>query len=257
MAGVSDDERARSFGRQAADYERLRPGYPAAAIEALVSGRGLRVVDVGAGTGKLTQALRAAGHTVLAVEPDALMRAEMTARMSDVEVRDGTAEALPVADAEVDAVLFGQSWHWAEPAAAAAEARRVLTEGGVLGLLWNVPDARAGWVRELLRLTHPGQVPRAEARSPVLPGFEPGELVHVDWRQRLTGAELVALAGTWSRVATLPPPARNTLLAAVQGLIVGHSDLRDSNEIEFPYICQAYRFRVTGGLGQSAAPVRG
>jgi SAM-dependent methyltransferase len=241
---TTDRERALSFGRQAELYDRLRPSYPAAAIQAGLPGRGQRVADVGAGTGKLTAALTAAGHTVIAVEPDPAMRATLTARLPDVDVRAGSAEALPLADHTVDAVLFGQAWHWVDADAAAREARRVLTTTGVLAMLWNIPDARTPWVNTLLRLTEPRSIPTSRPDPPPLAGFHPGRLVETRWSQRLLADRLAELVGTWSRVSTRPPAERDDLLGAVRDLVVTHPDLAGATEIGFPYVCAAYHYPV-------------
>lgn len=235
--------RARSFGRQAALYQRLRPGYPAQAIATFLPERGKRVVDVGAGTGKLSAALAGAGHDVIAVEPDAQMRATLAEHVAGIDARDGTGEALPVADGSADAVCYGQSWHWVEPQAAAREARRVLTGDGVLAMLWNVPDIRVPWVREMVAITHPGQNPLI-GDEPVITGFGAGVLERVTWQQRLSAEEIIDLVGTWSRIATSPPAERDALLDAVRDVLSTHPDLRGRAEIEIPYLCRVYHYRV-------------
>jgi SAM-dependent methyltransferase len=121
---------SRSFGAMADLYERRRPTYPAAALEAVLPVGARRVVDVGAGTGKLTAVLVARGLDVVAVEPDHRMRELLAAAAPQADVRAGTAEQLPLASDEVDAVLFAQAWHWADPDRAIQEALRVLTRGG-------------------------------------------------------------------------------------------------------------------------------
>jgi SAM-dependent methyltransferase len=245
-AVTSDQERSRSFGKQAGHYDRLRPGYPAAAIHALLGERGQRVADVGAGTGKLTTSLTAAGHSVIAVEPDPAMRAAFAARLPNIDLRAGSAEALPLVDESVDAVLFGQAWHWADSEAAAREARRVLTTGGRLAMLWNVPDARASWVRRLLQLTHPGSDPLRRSDPPAVTGFCPGHLIEAHWNQRLPAHQVAELVSTWSRVSTLPTSRREALLRAVRDLMATHPDIAGASEIDLPYICAAYQYQREG-----------
>lgn len=237
--------RARSFGSQASLYERLRPGYPARAVDALLPDPGQRVADIGAGTGKLTAALAEAGHTVIAVEPDPDMRATLVRQLPEVDVRDGTGEALPLADGSVNAVCYGQSWHWVAPEAAAREARRVLTEDGVLALVWNIPDNGRPWVKELLAITHPGQDPLRAMEPLVITGFGPGELQRTPWRQVLAPSEVVDLVSTWSRINTSPPAQRDALLDAVRDVVTTHPDVAGATEVEFPYVCAAYRYRPT------------
>ena len=124
------------FSRSAEAYERARPGYPDEAIEQLVSRlrTGDRVLDLAAGTGKLTRPLMAAGLEVLAVEPVAEMRAALPDR---VEAREGTAEAIPLPDSSVGAVAVGQAFHWFAEKAALEEIHRVLRPRGALALFWN------------------------------------------------------------------------------------------------------------------------
>ena len=124
------------FSRSADAYERARPGYPADAVEYVVSQlpAGARVLDLAAGTGKLTRPLMAAGLDVVAVEPVAEMRAALP---DSVESHDGTAQAIPVAGGSVDAVTVAQAFHWFAEAAALREIHRVLRPRGLLALVWN------------------------------------------------------------------------------------------------------------------------
>jgi ubiquinone/menaquinone biosynthesis C-methylase UbiE len=124
---------AEGFSRSAEAYERGRPEYPDAAIEHVVElmRPGATVLDLAAGTGKLTRPLVAAGLRVVAVEPVAEMRAALPGAL------EGTAEAIPLADGSVDAVTVGQAFHWFDGDAALAEIARVLRPGGLLALVWN------------------------------------------------------------------------------------------------------------------------
>jgi ubiquinone/menaquinone biosynthesis C-methylase UbiE len=130
----------RGFASAADAYERGRPDYPAAAIDWLVERLDLRpgrtVVDLAAGTGKLTRLLVPSGAEVIAVEPIA----EMRAKIEDARVLEGAAEAIPLPDASVDAVTVAQAFHWFRAEEALAEIRRVLRPGGGLALVWNVRD---------------------------------------------------------------------------------------------------------------------
>jgi SAM-dependent methyltransferase len=124
------------FARSADAYERGRPGYPEAAVRHVVAALppGAVVLDLAAGTGKLTRPLLGAGLEVIAVEPVAEMRAALPAGARALE---GTAEAIPLAEGAVDGVTVGQAFHWFDGDAALAEIARVLRPGGVLALLWN------------------------------------------------------------------------------------------------------------------------
>jgi SAM-dependent methyltransferase len=130
---VHRPELAQSFGSVVADYVRGRPGWPREAIEAVGLPRSARVLDLAAGTGKLTEALAEVFDDVVAVEPDAAMRAAIV----HAEVLAGSAEAIPLADASVDGVFVGEAFHWFCDPPALAEIARVLRPRGTLALLWN------------------------------------------------------------------------------------------------------------------------
>ena len=112
-------------------------------------GGATKVLDLGAGTGKLTTRLVERGLDVVAVDPIAEMLEVLSASLPDTPALLGTAEEIPLPNESVDAVLVAQAWHWVDPERAVAEVARVLRPGGRLGLLWNTPDQRLGWVREL------------------------------------------------------------------------------------------------------------
>ena len=120
----------KSFGVAAEAYERGRPPYPPEAIDWLVPEHATRVLDVGAGTGKLTRQLRERGLDVIAVEPSAGMRDQFRKAVPGVPVLGSTAERLPLGSDSVDAIVVAQAWHWVEPSLAIPEAVRVLAPGG-------------------------------------------------------------------------------------------------------------------------------
>lgn len=238
-------QRARSFGMQADLYDRVRPGYPPAALDAVLSAGARRVADIGAGTGKLTRALAARGVTVIAVEPDGAMRSVLAARVPVADVRAGAAEALPLADGEVDAVVFAQSWHWVDAQTAATEAARVLVPGGLLAMLWNLPDDRVPWVAQLDEMTGTrAGVSRHLEQAPALEGFGPARRVHVPWQLTLTPEDLPDLARTWSSVITLGPAERELMIDAVRHLVATDPALAGRDEIAFPYVCAVRTYRL-------------
>ena len=134
---VSASEPAQSFHRAALEYERGRPGWPEGVLDVLPVDAHATVLDLGAGTGKLTEVLARRYARVIAVEPLAELRAILARRVHSADVRDGRAENIPLADAEVDAVFAGQAFHWFANDVAVAEIARVLRPGGVLVMLWN------------------------------------------------------------------------------------------------------------------------
>ncbi len=231
--------RAASFGAAAAEYERGRPSYPAEAIDWLLPRGARRVLDLGAGTGKLTRQLHQRGLDVVAVEPSAGMREQIARLLPEVECRGGTAEAIPLPDGSVDVVLCAQAWHWVDPQRAVPEVARVLSRGGRLGLIWNKRDERVDWVKQLGIIMH-GNDNRAE--TPVVgPPFAPPERRDFEWAHLTSPDAIVDLVASRSYVITLPAEARSALLAAVRELIDTHPDLRGAAEISLPYIAESHR----------------
>src|SRR3982750_809573 len=145
---------AESFGDVAAVYERGRPPYPSEALDWLLPGGRPRVVDLGAGTGKLTRQIRDRGLPVTAVEPSDGMRSELQRVLPDVPAIAGSAEDMPLPSGSADVVMCAQAWHWVDPARAIPEVARVLSPGGRIGLIWNLRDETSDWVRELGTIIH-------------------------------------------------------------------------------------------------------
>lgn len=145
MAG---EARATSFGQVADDYDRVRPGPPDEALDWLVPPDCEIAVDIAAGTGLFTRALRRRVRQIIAVEPDDRMRAVLAARSPGVRAVAGRGEAIPVPDASADGVFVSSAWHWLDPGRAVPEIARVLRDGGRLGVIWTGRDRRADWVAE-------------------------------------------------------------------------------------------------------------
>ena len=154
---MDHDERqlfASSFGAAATAYAEHRPDYAQAAVRwALEPASGPRVLDLGAGTGKLTSTLVAMGADVIAVEPDPAMLTELRRALPSVLAFHGSAEAIPLPDESVDAVLAANALHWFDMALAGPEIARVLAPDGVLAGLWNVMDNRVDWIAGLERVS--------------------------------------------------------------------------------------------------------
>ena len=235
---MSRARRASSFGRVANEYERGRPGYPPAAIAWLLGSEPLEVLDVGAGTGKLTQALLAAGHRVIAVEPLEQMRAILAERLPAARALAGSAEALPLADASVDAVTVGAAFHWFDQAAALEEIGRVLRAPGVLGLLGNGFDTTRAWVarvREILgppALERPGHWPSMEQLGERFARVEDREFPH---EQSIDAAALRDLASSRSSLAVMAAAERERVLASLDGLWRTEPELRGHTHVQLPW----------------------
>jgi ubiquinone/menaquinone biosynthesis C-methylase UbiE len=241
-----DREQARSFDRVAAVYQEARPSYPAAAVEwVLEAAPGRRVVDLAAGTGKLTEVLVEAGADVTAVEPLPNMRAELERALPGVRALAGSAEEIPLPDGSAGAVLVGQAFHWFDEPAALAEIARVLVPGGVLGLLWNLRDDRVPWVTELTSvLLGAGDVltdARSIARPLESPSFTEAERREFPNPVAFDRARLGEWASSTSRIAVLPEAERERVLADVARLADEHPDLADRHTFHMPFVAVAVR----------------
>jgi SAM-dependent methyltransferase len=237
--------RARSFGAVAAEYAVLRPSYPADALAFVLGDRPRRVLDLGAGTGLLSVVLRTAGHEVVAVDPSPEMLDQLSARLPEVEAHVGVAERVPIPDRSVDAVVAGQAAHWFDPAPAAAEMRRVLRPGGVVGLIWNTRDTRVPWVAALDDLLT-GETRGHAADQSVVDDFTRLLRADDEWfesglLQTLSPEQLVAGIGTRSYAATMEHAGRTALLDRVRALLAGHPDTRGRAQLELPYVTVAHR----------------
>jgi SAM-dependent methyltransferase len=235
-------------------YERARPGYPPDAVRHLAERLGLRegrrLVDVGAGTGKLTRELVPTGAEVVAVEPVAGMRAVLADSLPDVEVVDGTAEELPLAMDTVDAVVAGQAFHWFDPWMALSEMRRVLRDRGGVGLVWNVRDDQVRWVRRWTELLAPVSdgAPRerlsrwrdALDRTTL---FSDPETATFPNPQLVAPEVLLDRVASTSFVAALDVPARRSLLDDFRDLLESDPETRGRTEITVPYRTEVHTFR--------------
>ncbi|MFC4854409.1 class I SAM-dependent methyltransferase [Actinophytocola glycyrrhizae] len=218
---MADEEylsRARSFGSRAADYAAHRPDYPADGIRWALGGAARSVLDLAAGTGKLTDGLLPLGLEVTAVEPDEEMRAELTRRLPTVEALAGTAEAIPLAAGSVDAVLVGQAFHWFDQEAALDEIGRVLRPGGTVGLLWNGEDSSVEWMAGLLAVagTSVGNSAPARSTMPGHPSFCPPEVAWFPHTQRRTADSLAATFATHSRMIVIAERERELVLGRIR-----------------------------------------
>ncbi|MFC9997581.1 class I SAM-dependent methyltransferase [Nocardia sp. NPDC127526] len=241
--------RARSFGAEAAAYDQHRPDYPMAgvrwALEPLGDKDDAEVLDLGAGTGKLTGVLLAAGARVRAVEPDDAMRATLAARYPEVPALAGTAESIPLPDDSVDAVLAGQAFHWFDLPRAFPELARVLRPGGVVAAFWNTHDSSVDWVAELDRISltrlsfrrFPGDgLPSHALFHP----FEQREFAH---SQRRTAESLAATIGTHSTSLVVTPAERGELLDRITGYLRSRPET-GSGEFEIPLRTKVVRATI-------------
>jgi ubiquinone/menaquinone biosynthesis C-methylase UbiE len=243
----------RAFGTRADDYERHRPEWPDEAVERALQGAGARpaatVVDLAAGTGKLTRALVPRAARVIAVEPSADMRRQLAERVPEAEILEGTAESIPLGDASVDAVVVGEAFHWFCTREAVEEIARVVRPGGGLALLWNAHDFGGDpWVRAMGELLDarraPGVTPINRKHTglwkTVFEGssFEPLQLFQMRHEQRTDVDGLVAHIATWSFVGALEDEPRAALVRDLAELLRReHPSPRD---VAIPYRTDVY-----------------
>jgi len=245
-----------SFGAVAAAYAEHRPDYAQAAVGwALEPAPGPRVLDLGAGTGKLTEVLVRLGADVTAVEPDPAMLAELRRGLPGAAAMRGSAEEIPLPDASVDAVLAGHALHWFDMDVAGPEIARVLVPGGVLAGLWNVLDNRVDWVAGLERVSGSAAVaPRhtftgwraATARAYLpQPGvaarFDSPEQAEFPHGQRGTVDSLVQALATRAGVLVMSEQEREATLSRIRAFLADRPETTD--EFDLPMLTGVLRVR--------------
>jgi SAM-dependent methyltransferase len=223
-----------SFGAAAVAYAEHRPDYAEAAVRwALEGAPGPRVLDLGAGTGKLTAGLVSLGAEVTAVEPDPEMRGELRRAVPEVRALEGGAEAIPLPDESVDAVLAGNAMHWFDMDVAGPEIARVLAPGGTLAGLWNTLNDRVDWIAGLAEVSGPAAIGprdtpaswRAETATMLVPKsgasfpFGSPEQAEFPHGQRRTADSLVATLATRAGVLVMPEEKREELLGRIRAYL--------------------------------------
>ena len=229
-------DRRLAFGSQAQAYAAGRPTYPMEAVRWVVPRDARTVLDLAAGTGKLTQRVLDLGLDVIAVEPLDEMRALIPAAATSMP---GTAEQIPLPDSCVDAVVVGQAFHWFDPPRALAEIARVLRPNGTVGLFWNLDDDSVPWVAALDDLT------KTEARRSAMaaiaqPPYDGHPLLTTPENAQFEHAEdfdldrLVAMVASQSRTILLDASERQRIVEQLR-------DLAPGPRFPFPLICQVWR----------------
>lgn len=236
----------------AAAYDRSRPGYAPQAIAAITAifqvGPETAVLDLGAGTGKLTRQLLDTGARVMAVEPSAAMRQRLSQVLPEVPVLEGSAEAIPQPAKSVDLIVVGQAWHWFEGLTAQAEAGRVLVRGGGLALLWNDYDTSVPWAHELAEIRNrhfvrhvPPQADR-DWRADFAGHAEWGSITErvFDHLHQTTRRALVDRVLSTSVIAPLPPEEREKVRQEVLTILDQHEETRGRENLAVPYRTSVY-----------------
>ncbi|GAA1722407.1 methyltransferase domain-containing protein [Brachybacterium phenoliresistens] len=267
---------AAAFRSQGEDYDRLRPGYPPAVIDAILrhlpEADPVRAVDLGAGTGKLSWALAAQGVEVTAVDPsEAMLESALRAGASvpragasvpragasalgtgeqalsdgasaagraaspSIRTRLASAEDTGLPEGSADLVTAAQAWHWFDAQAASAEAARLLGEGGMLALVWNMLDVTIPWVHRLSRIMHAGDIHREDFAPEVAAPFVLRERLVHSWEDPMPTHDVIDLARTRSYVITATPERRAKVLANLDWYLHEHLGHAPGSTIGLPY----------------------
>jgi SAM-dependent methyltransferase len=251
MSGAIHQSAARGFALAPADYERGRPMYPFQAVRRLVKELRIKpestILDLAAGTGKLTRLLAQLGSEIVAVEPVDEMRERLVQTLPAVTALEGTAEDIPLDDESMDAVTVGQAFHWFDGDAALAEIHRVLRPGTRLGLIWNVKDESVDWVHQLAEIIEAfrGNAPRV-ASGAWKDAFERTELFTPIERARFSfvhetdTATVVARVTSISFIAATAPRVREQVVEQVRELLSTHPDTRGQRIFPLRYRTGVY-----------------
>lgn len=253
----------RGFGAQADAYDRARPSYPPAAVgwltEHLGIGLGRRVVDLAAGTGKLTALIAPAGADLVAVEPVAAMRRRLHDRLPEVPLLGGVAESLPFAAGSVDAAVVAQAFHWFDAGRALEELARVIRVGGRLGLIWNARDRSVGWVDQVWsvmdgverhapwrdhgdRMGRPTSAAAGSAYRWTEKYLAQGGGNWAPWVEATffhvhvcSHADVIDRVRSVSHVAVLPPDSQRAVLDEIRAILREHPETSHSATVGIPY----------------------
>jgi MOSC domain-containing protein YiiM/SAM-dependent methyltransferase len=251
-----NEQAAKGFAAAADAYERGRPEHSGESVALLALelgfGAGSRVVDLGAGTGKLTRQLFVLGADVVAIEPIPEMRTKLEAALPQVEALGGTAEDLPLPNHSVDAVLVAQAFHWFDALRALSEIRRILRPGGGLGLIWQARDASVPWVARLNEIIdaaddgHPRFRTGAWRSAFELTAlFEPLQEATLQSVQRATPEAIVDRVASISYIAAMDDDQREPVLADVRRLLATDPATAGLETIELPHVVHVYWSRPT------------
>jgi SAM-dependent methyltransferase len=242
-----------AFGEVAGEYDRLRPGPSPEALDWLLPPGATDVLEIGAGTGILTRLLAVRVAHVTAVEPDDRMRA-LLLDSPGIDVLAGWAEALPAADASVDAVIAASAWHWVDEQRAVPEVARVLRPGGRLALVWSGPDRSIDWMRSLwaggMQFGDDEKVAVDQRRwrrhmvNVDLGGhgpFEAPETALFRWTLPMPKDDLISLATTYSSVITMDEETREVHLRAMARYLDRIEGFTDREFLDVPMCSYCWR----------------
>lgn len=236
---------SRSFGSVADAYDRARPSYPREAAAWLVGEQPVTVLELGAGTGKLTEVLVGLGHDVHATDPDEAMLEKLRERLPDVRTSVASAEQLPSPDSWYDVVVVAQAFHWFDHEVALPEIARVLKPGGRLAVVWNARDERIPWVRRLGALIGRQETLSSSEALEETPLFDPVESEQFRHWQVVDRTSIQDLALSRSNIATLDEAERAAKLAEVVAFYDEYG--RGMDGMQLPYQTSCFRATVVAG----------
>jgi SAM-dependent methyltransferase len=241
---------ARSYGEGADAYDAYRPGYAVDAVRWLVGTSRATILELGAGTGKLTHTLDTLGHEVYASDRSPAMLATLRRAVKDVTTFVGMAEDIPLRDSSVDVIVAAQAYHWFDRRRTEPEMARVLRAGGLLALMWNNPDLTIPWVRRVFRLmgiySNDGDPMEA---SEFFTRSESRTFRH--WQQ-FTRDGLVGFVGSASRVLVMDERYRAQTLARAAELYDEYAQGREG--LRLPWTTSCYRSRVLAEAKMDTPP---
>ena len=247
-----DPVAASGFGADPERYDRGRPSYPQPAVDWMLDELGIhpgaRVVDLAAGTGKMTRLLATRGFDLVAVEPVEAMATVLRRHLPDIPLIMAPAEDLPFDDAGIDAVVVAQAFHWFDPDAAWAELARIIRPGGGVGLMWNVRDRSVPWIDAVWSVMdsvekrapwrdHEGDPLDGLRNRPGFGALRDAEFDHVH------SSDLDAFLDRFasvSHVAVLAEETRSRIIADVKSILDDHPEAFDGSTLQVPYRTEVY-----------------
>ncbi|KAA0961109.1 methyltransferase domain-containing protein [Microbacterium sp. ANT_H45B] len=243
---MADEVLAKSFELIGTEYDRYRPGFPAAAVDVLCPHPVRAALDLGAGTGKFTELLADRAERVSAVEPSPAMISVLRSKLLDVDAMLGSAEQIPVESGSIDLVTVAQAFHWFDREPACAEIARVLVSGGALGLIWNHSDPECPWDRAAHRIAHPAVAASDDTTSSAgeeLPGFEFVRREQIRWVERIRRD---AYLKRWSTVSTFlvaDDATRAEMSAQIEAVLDADPQTHGRTEFDLPVVTDVYLYR--------------
>lgn len=228
-----DLRRATVFGQEAQEYHRWRPSYPPEAVDWVVPTGARDVLDLGAGTGKLTALLARPCLQVQAAEPDLRMLAVLRRHLPNVKAHHAPAERLPIADDSLDAVLVADAWHWFPHAQAIAEVRRVLRAGGRLALIWNTPQLATGWTSQVAQFD-PDADTRRSAPTPTGLPADDVETAVFSWDWQVDAETVAGSLGTNSAYLRADPEHRRRHMQHAAEVVTAACQVAGTPTIPWP-----------------------